>query len=82
MAAGNGKGKIFLDAHLVESEIKLPFIDRIRLLCGSKVFVFTTIESTRRQSIRTKTMFQIEKVFSRRKPVETHYGPTQLSEST
>lgn len=63
------KNSIFRDFHLVESEISLPLIDRIRLIFGSKLFVYMTVATPFRGDIQTKSSIRIEKVFAPRHKV-------------
>lgn len=59
----NKKGEMFMDNYISESEITLPWIDRIRLLCGSRLFVSIIIGRSRFNNLQTKTYAKIEKVF-------------------
>lgn len=54
---------IYLNSEVVGAHVVLPFIDRIRLLFGSRLFVNVLVETQRRQKIRTQTRYGIEAVF-------------------
>lgn len=59
---------IFLGSEVVGVRVKVPFIDRIRFLLGSSIFVSILVETQRRQKIRTKTIYAIEPAFGNRFP--------------
>jgi hypothetical protein len=55
---------IYRDQHVVESKIRLPYADRIRLLFGATLYVDTYIQLPWRTQIDAKNAVAIEKVFA------------------
>lgn len=63
---------IFRDFHMVDSEIRLPLIDRIRLIFGSKLFFQMHIGTQWKGEVQTRSNVAVEKVFAKRyKPQPT-----------
>lgn len=57
--------EMFRDGRIINSEIKLPLIDRVRLICGMKIFIQTEVSSQWRMgTTEAKNVFMIQRVAS------------------
>lgn len=50
-------------SEVIDAECALRWIDRIRILFGSRLFVTTVVHLPRRIKIKTQTKYGVEKVF-------------------
>lgn len=58
--------QIYRDGRVINSEIKLQFVDRLRLICGMKIFIQTEVASQWRMgTTEAKNTFMIQKLFPR-----------------